>query len=152
MRRGSSRISSPLGYRFCFVDEGYQFARGEYATPDGNAFPKGMSFVTHKAEDQGLTFGLWVAPFQVSDRSWVYEHHKDWLVHNLDGEPIHIGRVGGKFEELYALDPTNPGAQDYLRSTYRTLVKRLGRALHQDGLHGQLRRRGRLLSSQHHRA
>ena len=115
-----------FGYRFCFVDEGYQFARGEYATPDGNTFPKGMAFVTHKAEDQGLTFGLWVAPFQVSERSWVYEHHKDWLVHNLDGEPIHIGRVGGKFDELYALDPTNPGAQDYLRSTYRTLVNDWG--------------------------
>jgi alpha-galactosidase len=116
----------PLGYRFCFVDEGYQFARGEYATPDRKAFPKGMSSVTHQVEDQGLTFGLWVAPFQVSDRSWVYEHHKDWLVHNLAGEPIHIGTVGGKFEQLYALDPTNPGAQDYLRSTYRTLVDEWG--------------------------
>ncbi len=115
-----------LGYRFCFVDEGYQFARGEYATPDRKAFPRGMAFVTHRAEDQGLIFGLWVAPFQVSDRSWVYEHHKDWLVHNLDGEPIHIGTVGGKFEELYALDPTNPGAQDYLRSTYSTLVNDWG--------------------------
>jgi alpha-galactosidase len=116
----------PLGYRFCFVDEGYQFARGEYATPDGKAFPKGMAFVTHRAEDQGLTFGLWVAPFEVSDRSWVFEHHKDWLVHNLEGEPIHIGTVGGRFEQLYALDPTNPGAQDYLRSTYRTLVNDWG--------------------------
>jgi hypothetical protein len=116
----------PLGYRFCFVDEGYQFARGEYATPDGKAFPRGMAYVTHQAENQGLIFGLWVAPFQVSDRSWLYEHHKDWLVHNLAGEPIHIGTVGGKFEELYALDPTNPGAQDYLRSTYRTLVNDWG--------------------------
>jgi alpha-galactosidase len=115
-----------LGYRFCFVDEGYQFARGEYATPDRKAFPSGMALVTHQAEDQGLTFGLWVAPFQVSDRSWVYEHHKDWLVHNLDGDPIHIGTVGGKFDQLYALDPTNPGAQDYLRSTYRTLVNDWG--------------------------
>jgi hypothetical protein len=117
---------APLGYRFCFVDEGYQFARGEYATPDGKAFPNGMSYVTHQAEDQGLAFGLWVAPFQVSERSWVYEHHKDWLVRNLAGEPIHIGTVTGKFEELYALDPTNPGAQDYLRSTYRTLVNEWG--------------------------
>jgi alpha-galactosidase len=115
----------PLGYRFCFVDEGYQFARGEYATPDGSTFPKGMAYVTNQAEDQGLTFGLWVAPFQVSERSWVYAHHKDWLVHNQDGEPIHVGTVGGK-EELYALDPTNPGAQDYLRSTYSTLVNDWG--------------------------
>jgi len=28
-----------LGYRYLFIDEGYQYARGEYATPDGKAFP-----------------------------------------------------------------------------------------------------------------
>jgi hypothetical protein len=115
-----------LGYQYCFVDEGYQFARGEYATPDRKAFPQGMASVTHRVEGQGLTFGLWVAPFEVSERSWVYEHHKDWLVHNLAGEPIHIGTVGQKIDELYALDPTNPGAQDYLRYTYRTLVNDWG--------------------------
>ena len=116
-----------LGYRYCFVDEGYQYARGEYATPDAGNFPRGMAYVTHRAENQGLTFGLWVGPFEVSDRSWVYEHHKDWLVRNLAGEPIHIGRVGGKSTDaLYALDTTNPGAQEYLRYTYRTLVKDWG--------------------------
>jgi hypothetical protein len=115
----------PLGFRYCFVDEGYQYARGEYATPDGKAFPRGVGHVAHEAENQGLTFGLWVAPFEVSDRSWVYEHHKEWLVHNLAGEPIHIGRVGEK-EELYALDTTHPGAQEYLRYTYRTLVNDWG--------------------------
>jgi len=111
----------PLGYRYFQVDEGYQYARGEYATADGRAFPDGMAYVGHHVEDDGLTFGLWVAPFQVSDRSWVYEHHRDWLVNNMRGEPIHVGRVGPKGEELYALDTTNPGAQEYLRQTYRTL-------------------------------
>jgi hypothetical protein len=115
-----------LGYRYFQVDEGYQYARGEYATPDGKAFPRGMAYVGHQVENQGITFGLWVAPFQVSERSWVYEHHRDWLVHNLAGEPIHIGKVGGKFDELYALDTTNPGAQEYLRSTYRTLANDWG--------------------------
>jgi len=115
----------PLGYRYFFVDEGYQYARGEYATPDGKAFPRGMAYVCHQVENHGLTFGLWVAPFMMSERSWVYEHHKDWLVHNLAGEPIHIGKAGPK-EELYALDTTNPGAQEYLRYTYRTLVNDWG--------------------------
>jgi hypothetical protein len=114
------------GYRYFQIDEGYQFARGEYATADGKAFPDGMACTAHHVENDGLTFGLWVAPFQVSDRSWVYEHHRDWLVHNLRGEPIHIGRVGGNGEELYALDTTNPGAQEYLRQTYRTLVNDWG--------------------------
>jgi alpha-galactosidase len=116
----------PLGYKYLFVDEGYQYARGEYATPDGKAFPRGVAYAGHKIEDEGLKFGLWVAPFQVSERSWVYEHHPDWLVHNLAGEPIHIGKVNPKADDLYALDTTNPGAQEYLRSTYRTLVKDWG--------------------------
>ncbi len=115
-----------LGYRYFFVDEGYQYARGEYATPDANEFPRGMAPVCHQIENQGLTFGLWVAPFQVSERSWVYEHHPEWLVRNLAGEPIHIGKLGGRFDELYALDTTNPGAQEYLRSTYRTLANDWG--------------------------
>ena len=85
-----------------------------------------MAATGHHVGNDGLTFGLWVAPFQVSDRSWVYEHHRDWLVHNLRGEPIHIGTVGGNGEELYALDTTNPGAQEYLRQTYRTLVNGWG--------------------------
>jgi hypothetical protein len=114
------------GYRYFQIDEGYQFARGEYATADGKAFPDGMASTGRHVENDGLTFGLWVAPFQVSDRSWVYQHHRDWLVHNLRGEPIHIGKVYGKGEELYALDTTNPGAQDYLRQTYRTLVNEWG--------------------------
>ena len=114
----------PFGYQYCFVDEGYQYARGEYATPDGKSFPKGMGYVTHQAKNQGLTFGLWVAPFEMSELSYVYQHHKDWLVHNLAGEPIHLGKAGGSnTDELYALDPTNPGAQEYLRATYRTLTK-----------------------------
>jgi alpha-galactosidase len=115
-----------LGYRYFQVDEGYQYARGEYATPDGRTFPEGMAPVAHEVESKGITFGLWVAPFQVSERSWVYENHKDWLVRNLAGEPIHIGKVGGKFDELYALDTTNPGAQEYLRFTYRKLVNDWG--------------------------
>ena len=116
----------PLGYRYFQIDEGYQYARGEYATPDGALFPRGVGYAAHLIESQGITFGLWVAPFEVSERSWVYEHHKDWLVQNLAGEPIHIGKVGPKTDDLYALDTTNPGAQDYLRFTYRTLVKDWG--------------------------
>jgi alpha-galactosidase len=116
----------PFGYRYFQVDEGYQYARGEYATADGKAFPNGMATVGQQVRSHGLTFGFWVAPFQVSDRSWVYEHHRDWLVHNLHEEPIHIGKVGGHFDDLYALDTTNPGAQEYLRQTYRTLVRDWG--------------------------
>ncbi|MGA8431165.1 MAG: PKD domain-containing protein [Candidatus Sulfotelmatobacter sp.] len=116
-----------LGYKYFQIDEGYQYARGEYTTPNATQFPAGMRFVGHHLIAEGLTFGVWTAPFEVTKRAWVYEHHKDWLVHNAKGDPIPIGDVWDqKTDVLYALDTTHPGAQAYMRDTYRTLVREWG--------------------------
>ena len=86
-----------------------------------------MRFVGHHLIGEGLTFGVWTAPFEVTSRAWIYEHHKDWLVHNAKGDPIPIGDVWHqKTDVLYALDTTHPGAQEYMRDTYRTLVREWG--------------------------
>ncbi|HME35920.1 MAG TPA: PKD domain-containing protein [Candidatus Sulfotelmatobacter sp.] len=116
-----------LGYKYFQIDEGYQYARGEFTTPNATQFPDGMRFVGHHLTGEGLTFGVWTAPFEVTSRAWVYEHHKDWLVHNAKGDPIPIGDVWNqKTDVLYALDTTHPGAQEYLRQTYKTLVRQWG--------------------------
>lgn len=115
-----------LGYTFFHLDEGYQYARGEYMTSDAVLFPDGMKAVGDDIRNHGLTMGIWTAPFEVSERAWVYENHKDWLVHNASGKPIHAGYVTDKKDKLYVLDTTNPGAQDYLRKTYTTLAKEWG--------------------------
>ena len=52
------------------------------------------------------------------ERSWIYEHHPEWLVHNANGQPIHLGMVAEKKDQIYALDTTNPEAQAYLTRTY----------------------------------
>jgi alpha-galactosidase len=111
------------GYTFFHIDEGYQFARGEYATPDADLFPHGLASLERKVTNMGLTPGIWTAPFEVSERSWVFTQHPDWLVKNAKGTPIHIGSVSQKKDPIYALDTTNPGAQQYLRDTYRTLTR-----------------------------
>lgn len=116
-----------LGYRYLHIDEGYQFARGEFTTPDATRFPNGMYNLEYEIRHLGLTPGIWTAPFEVTDRTWIYEHHKDWLVHNARGEPIGVGDVDeGIPDHLFVLDATNPGAQEYLRATYRTLVRDWG--------------------------
>ena len=116
-----------LGYKYFQIDEGYQYARGEFATPNATQFPDGMRFVGHHLTSEGLTFGVWTAPFEVTTRAWIYEHHKDWLVHNAKGEPIPIGLVWDqKSDVLYALDTTHPEAQAYMRDTYRKLVREWG--------------------------
>lgn len=115
-----------LGYTYFHIDEGYQFARGEYFTPNAANFPLGMKFIGDHVRHLGLTFGIWTAPFEVSERSSVFQNHKDWLVSNRAGQPIHLGHVTQDKDQLYALDTTNPGAQEYLRQTYRTLTQDWG--------------------------
>jgi len=116
----------PLGYDFFHIDEGYQYARGEYATPDATLFPDGMQPLERKVASLGLTPGIWTAPFEVAQRSWVFQNHPDWLVHNANGKPIALGTVDEKKDQLYALDVTNPGAQQYLRYTYKVMSQDWG--------------------------
>lgn len=112
-----------LGFNYFHIDEGYQYARGEYGTPDAKQFPHGMMVFGHAVTRDGLRLGIWTAPFEVSERAWVYQHHPDWLVHNAAGQPIPLGWVSRRKDRLYCLDATNPGAQAYLRATYRKLTR-----------------------------
>jgi alpha-galactosidase len=117
-----------FGYNYFHIDEGYQYARGEYTTENSTTFPAGMKAFEAKVQHLGLTPGIWTAPFEVSERSWAYQNHKDWLIHNLHDQPIRAGFVINnperkkQLDQLYMLDTTNPGAQNYLRETYRTLA------------------------------
>jgi alpha-galactosidase len=111
-----------FGYDIFHIDEGYQYARGEYTTPDARVFPNGLGPLEYQVRGLGLTPGIWTAPFEVSERSWVFQQHPDWLVKNAQGQPIHAGFVDEGKDRLYILDTTNPVAQDYLRETYTRLV------------------------------
>jgi alpha-galactosidase len=111
----------PFGYDYFHIDEGYSYARGDYIRPNPTTFPHGMRRVGEMLHQLGLKMGVWTAPFEVSERAWVYQHHKDWLVHNANGQPIRISQP--RQEPLYVLDATNPGAQQYLYQGYQTMVK-----------------------------
>jgi alpha-galactosidase len=116
-----------LGYDYLHIDLGYGYARGEYTTPNASQFPRGMWDLTHRICRLGLKAGIWTAPFEVAERAWIYQHHKDWLVHNAHGDPISIGNAEEvEGERLFVLDVTHPDAQEYLRETYRTLAREWG--------------------------
>jgi alpha-galactosidase len=115
-----------LGYNIFHIDEGYQYARGEYSTPNATLFPHGLGALEYRVHGLGLVPAIWTAPFEVSERSWVYENHPDWLVANAKRQPIHAGTVVDNKDQLFVLDTTNPGSQEYLRQTYSTLVNDWG--------------------------
>ena len=116
-----------LGYDLFHFDFGYGYARGDYAVPNASKFPHGMRSLTDRVRQLGLNIGIWTAPFEVGERSSIYEQHKDWLVHNASGDPIPITTDEEvRTERLFVLDTTHPGAQEFLRQTYHTLVREWG--------------------------
>lgn len=115
-----------LGFNYFHIDAGYAYDDGEYTTPNATLFPGGLQQFGHQLCELGLNFGMWTAPFRVGERSWVYEHHPEWLVHDAKGKPIQIGFIESSRDAIYVLDATHPGAQDYLRQTYRTLTREWG--------------------------
>lgn len=110
------------GYDYFHFDLGYSYARGEYTTPNPVQFPHGMPSLLERISRLGLKSGVWTAPFEIAARSPVYQHHKDWLVHNAHGEPIQVTTAEeNPGEPIYVLDTTHPDAQAFLRDTYSTL-------------------------------
>jgi alpha-galactosidase len=113
-----------LGYDWFHFDFGYGYARGDYATPNASKFPHGMRPVTREIAQHGLNIGIWTAPFEVGEFGSIYQNHKDWLVHNAKGDPIQVTTDEEvRSEKVFALDCTNPAAQEFLRQTYRTLIR-----------------------------
>lgn len=120
-----ARHLKSLGYDYFHIDEGYEYARGEYATLNAAQFPQGMRGIGDAIRKHGLTFGIWAGPFLVSSHAWVYEHHQDWLVKDAQGKPMGLDSPHPETQD-YVLDTTNPGAQAYLRQTYRTMTQDWG--------------------------
>jgi alpha-galactosidase len=125
--RWLARNLKPLGYNFFHVDEGYSAARGDYLAPNPKTFPGGMEKFEKQIAALGLTPAIWTAPFEVSERSWVYKNHPDWMVKDSAGKPLALaGVVMPEHDRIYVLDVTNPGAQQYLTTTYSTMTKQWG--------------------------
>lgn len=113
------------GFKYFFMDDGWQYDRGEYTTANAILFPTGIGCIGHRVTRLGLNLGLWTAPFEVARRSLVYQHHPDWVVRNDTGQPIEVQSLRGK-DPVYALDTTNPGAQKYLWHTFHVLSHNWG--------------------------
>jgi alpha-galactosidase len=109
------------GYDLVHIDEGYQYSRGEYSTVNAAKFPHGMRHFSREVSRLGLRFGIWVGPLEVAKESWVFEKHKEWLLHDARGYPLWFyGSRDG--QQFFVLDVTNPHAQAYLRDTFKILV------------------------------
>lgn len=114
------------------IDDGFTPEMGDWLDFKPQ-FPNGVAPLMREAADRGFTPGLWIAPFMVGNRSRLYAEHPDWVVRDVSiGEPLSPMTFYGEFrwhkrsEEYYVLDITQPNAEAYIRSVFRTWAREWG--------------------------
>lgn len=105
------------------VDDGFETYPGDWF--DFNpGFPNGLKPIVQKTDKEGLTPGVWLAPFIVHPKAKLVKAHPDWLLRDRRGKPVSAGFVWNRFN--YALDLTHPEALAYAREVIRTAVQDWG--------------------------
>ncbi|WP_163710366.1 glycoside hydrolase family 36 protein [Mangrovibacterium lignilyticum] len=84
-------------------------------------WPKSMEDPAREIFQRGFRAGIWVAPFVVDENSKLFKNHPNWLIRDLDGEPIQQHNF--RDSKLYALDGSHPEVQKYIARVFRTFRK-----------------------------
>ena len=106
------------GWTHFALDAGWERMKGDWeANPE--KFPHGMKFIADEIHKRGMTASLWIDPFTVDKNAPIAKEHPEWLV-KPGGAGLMI--VGDKL----ILDPTAPGAEDYIRGLARKICGEWG--------------------------
>ncbi|CEJ00112.1 hypothetical protein RMCBS344292_14178 [Rhizopus microsporus] len=101
------------------IDDGFQTAIGDWLSIN-EKFPSGMKAVASKIKNAGFKAGLWLAPYAVGFNSRLAQEHPDWLIIDPESKkPVVAGPNWGGF---YALDMYHPGARQYLKEVFDTVL------------------------------
>lgn len=118
-------VNSDLPFTCFQIDDGWQTAVGDWLSVKPS-FPDGMGFLAGKIREQGLSPGLWLAPFVAAKDSDLVKKHPDWLLKNAKGKPLKAGwspMWGGWF---YVLDFYNNEVRNHLGGVFHTITDRWG--------------------------
>lgn len=105
------------------IDDGYERTVGDWLITDEKKFPDGMKVVADSIHNRDMLAGLWLAPFAVTPKSYIYKEHKDWLVRDKKGRSHYASHNWGGF---YALDIYNDEVREYIRSVFDTVLNEWG--------------------------
>lgn len=105
------------------IDDGYERTVGDWLIPDKKKFPNGMKVIADKIHNNNMLAGLWLAPFAITPKSYIYKEHNDWLVRDKKGKIKFASHNWGGF---YALDIYNEEVRDYIRNVFNTVLNDWG--------------------------
>jgi alpha-galactosidase len=106
----SRKFPFPLDY--FQIDDGWERAIGDWE--ENEKFRGKLGGLAQKIRDKGYKAGIWLAPFIVEKRAENFRK-REWLLKGKEGKPLVAGFNpvwGGHF---FALDPTHPEVQEYLK-------------------------------------
>ncbi len=105
-------ITAPAG-QWLVIDDSWQKAWGDW-TPNAK-FPSGIDGLAKDVKAQGWHFGVWMAPFLVSDKLDLVKQHPDWFLPGV--AYLHL-----KNGSMKILDVTNPDAAAHLKGVIEQLA------------------------------
>ncbi|NIA16090.1 MAG: hypothetical protein GWP08_18675, partial [Nitrospiraceae bacterium] len=82
-------------------------------------FPRGMKWMAERIREFGFRPGIWTVPFGTGDKAF-YEAHKDWFLHDPDGNPMH------NWSGLYVLDPSQEVVRRHIEENHRVISEEWG--------------------------
>lgn len=106
----------PLGLSIIEVDLGWEREHLPHVFEPNEQFPHGLRWLADRLESMGFQMGVWKAPYSISEYDSIPREHPEWLIQDADGIPFatstwHWPPNGN----VYILDLTHPGAQQWLR-------------------------------------
>lgn len=81
--------------------------------PNTDLLPNGIAGLSHRIEELGMKFGLWIEPEMTNMNSDLYRAHPDWILHVP-------GRHPSECRHQYVLNYSRPEVVDYI---YNMLAK-----------------------------
>lgn len=115
------RSARGLGLDVFAVDDGYQAALGDWVA--GERFPGGLDRLAARVREEGLTPGLWLAPFLAVPHSRVVTEHPEWVLRDESGEPVPVTDVDYWSGRTLALDASRDDVLEHVAATVRRLVE-----------------------------
>lgn len=106
------------------LDQGFEPQWGDWQQRNAR-FPHSLQWLAERIRGSNFTPGLWLGPFTVHPRSRTAIAHPEWLLRDRKGQPVSAGLLSGSFV-AYALDPTLPAVEDYLRELISAAVREWG--------------------------
>ena len=117
-----AKSAADVGIELFVLDDGWFGERNDDYRglgdwyPNTNKLPSGISGLSKKVNDLGLSFGLWIEPEMVNKDSELYRNHPDWIISTPNRSDSH-GR------NQYVLDFSRHEVVDYIHEMISKVLR-----------------------------